>query len=138
LTRTTASFQEMPTMEIPGPLAELTKAFREYEAALVSNRPDVLDRPFLNSPVTIRYGVAENLYGHAEISAYRSRRAQAGGAPQRKIAHEVITTFGKRCRYGQYRIRPGGDWTGRSPVPDVDSHPSRLAHHCSARLPHPR
>jgi hypothetical protein len=81
-------------INLPGPLAELTKAFREYEAALVSNRPDVLDRLFLNSPLTIRYGVAENLYGHAEISAYRSRRAQAGGAPRRKIMREVITTFG--------------------------------------------
>ena len=81
-------------INLPRPLAELTKAFREYEAALVSNRPDVLDRLFLNSPLTIRYGVAENLYGHADISAYRSRGAQAGGAQRRKIMREVITTFG--------------------------------------------
>jgi Protein of unknown function (DUF3225) len=81
-------------INLPGPLAELTKAFREYQAALVSNRPDDLDRLFLNSPLTIRYGVAENLYGHADISAYRSRRARAGGAPRRKIMREVITTFG--------------------------------------------
>jgi hypothetical protein len=77
-----------------GPLAELTGAFREYETALSSNRPDVLDRLFFNSPVTIRYGVAENLYGHAEISAYRRRRAKQGGAPARKVTREVITTFG--------------------------------------------
>src|ERR1043166_6321800 len=62
--------EEMLPMEInlPRPLAELTKAFRQYEAALVSTRPDVLDRLFLNSPLTVRSGVAENLYGHADIS----------------------------------------------------------------------
>jgi len=81
-------------INLVGPLGELTAAFREYEAALISNRPDVLDRLFLNSPETIRYGVAENLYGHAEISAYRSKRAQVGGAPRRRIVREVITTFG--------------------------------------------
>lgn len=81
-------------INLPGPLAELTKAFREYETALAANRPEVLDRLFFNSPVTVRYGVAENLYGHNEISAYRTRRAQVGGAPSRKITREVITTFG--------------------------------------------
>jgi len=81
-------------LNLPGPLAELTSAFREYESALASNRPEVLDRLFLNSPATIRYGVAENLYGHSEISAYRSRRSKVGGAPSRKVTREVITTFG--------------------------------------------
>ena len=81
-------------INLPGPLAELTKAFREYEAALATNRPEVLDKLFLKSEATIRYGVAENLYGHAEISAYRSRRAKGGGAPRRKVTREVITTFG--------------------------------------------
>ena len=79
---------------LPGPLAELTAAFRRYEAALLSNKPEVLDELFLDSPLTIRYGVAENLYGHAEIKAYRARRAQVGGAAQRKVTREVITTYG--------------------------------------------
>jgi hypothetical protein len=81
-------------INLPGPLSELTDAFRRYEAALLANQPEVLDSLFLASPVTIRYGVAENLYGHDEIKAYRARRAQAGGAPGRRVVREVITTFG--------------------------------------------
>lgn len=81
-------------INLPGPLAELTAAFRQYETALLSNEPAVLDGLFWNSPLTIRYGVAENLYGLDEIKAYRTRRAQVGGAPQRRVVREVITTFG--------------------------------------------
>ncbi|MBK3662588.1 DUF3225 domain-containing protein [Bradyrhizobium diazoefficiens] len=81
-------------LNLEGPLAELTKAFREYEAALASNRQEILDHLFFNSPKTIRYGVAENLYGHREISAYRKNRSKIGGAPKRKVTREVITTFG--------------------------------------------
>ena len=44
--------------------------------------------------MTIRYGVAENLYGHDEIIAYRAKRARVGGAPNRRVVREVITTFG--------------------------------------------
>jgi hypothetical protein len=82
-------------INLPGPLAELTAAFRRYETALLSNKPEILDGLFLISPVTIRYGVAENLYGHDEIKAYRARRAQVGGAPKRRVLREVITTFGQ-------------------------------------------
>jgi len=81
-------------INLPGPLAEVTAAFRRYEAALLSNQPEVLDELFLDSPQTIRYGVAENLYGYQEVSAYRKRRAAAGGAAQRKVLREVISTFG--------------------------------------------
>jgi hypothetical protein len=91
-----ATSREDLKMEInlPGPLAELTDAFRRYETALAANQPEVLDSLFLASPVAIRYGVEENLYGHDEIKAFRARRAQAGGAPKRRVVREVITTFG--------------------------------------------
>lgn len=81
-------------INLPGPLAEVTAAFRRYEDALLSNRPEVLGELFLDSPQTIRYGVAENLYGHDEITAYRKRRAAVGGAAQRKVLREEIATFG--------------------------------------------
>ena len=84
-------------MEINTPevLAELTAAFRGYEAALSSNQPESLNEFFWNSPLAVRYGVAENLYGHDEIVAYRRRRAQVGGAPDRKVTREVITSYGR-------------------------------------------
>ena len=81
-------------LNLPGPLAELTTAFRRYETALLSNKPEVLNELFLNSPTTVRYGVAENLYGYNETKSYRLRQAERGGAAQRKVLREVITTYG--------------------------------------------
>lgn len=61
-------------MDFPQALAEVTQAFDRYEAALNSNDVAVLNELFHDSPDTIRYGPAEVLYGHAQISAYRSAR----------------------------------------------------------------
>ena len=82
-------------INIPEVLAELTAAFNEYEEALLSNKPEVLDRLFWHDPRVVRYGVAENLYGYDMISAYRKMRAGKGGAPQRSTTVTVITTYGR-------------------------------------------
>jgi len=82
-------------IDLPDVLAELTAAFEEYETALASNQPEVLVRFFWRDPRTIRYGVAENLYGSEQIAAYRAKRAQRGGAPKRKTTRRVITTYGR-------------------------------------------
>ena len=82
-------------INIAGVLAELTEAFRGYENALSSNKPKRLNDYFWKSPIAVRYGVAENLYGHDEIVAYRLQRAQVGGAPDRKVIREVITSYGR-------------------------------------------
>jgi hypothetical protein len=82
-------------IDIPEVLAELTAAFEEYERALLSNQPDVLIRLFWRDPRTIRYGVAENLYGADAIAAFRHRRAERGGAPKRKTTRCQITTYGR-------------------------------------------
>ncbi|MEM8662559.1 MAG: oxalurate catabolism protein HpxZ [Pseudomonadota bacterium] len=73
--------------------AEVEAAFAEYETALVTNDVDTLDRLFLNSPHTIRYGGGENLYGYAEIAAFRAGRSPAGLA--RTLERTVITTYGR-------------------------------------------
>ncbi|HYZ33188.1 MAG TPA: oxalurate catabolism protein HpxZ [Crenalkalicoccus sp.] len=82
-------------MEInhPETLAEVTAAFRRYEEALVTNDVAVLDELFWASPLTLRYGVGENLYGHAEIKAFRAARSPAG--LERSLSRTVITTFGR-------------------------------------------
>ncbi|MFZ5733959.1 MAG: oxalurate catabolism protein HpxZ [Pseudomonadota bacterium] len=82
-------------MEIDHPetLAEVTAAFRRYEAALVSNDVAVLDELFRDDPRTLRYGIGENLYGHAEISAFRSARSPLNLA--RDLSRTVITTYGR-------------------------------------------
>jgi hypothetical protein len=74
-------------------LAEMEVAFARYEDALVNNKVDVLDELFWNSPHTLRYGIAENLYGFEAIQAFRASRPSQG--LQRTCMNTVITTYGK-------------------------------------------
>jgi hypothetical protein len=84
-------------MEVDRPdvLAEVTAAFERYERALGENDVAALDQLFRVDPRTIRYGGGENLYGHAEIAAFRGARSPAGLA--RTISRTVITTYGRDC-----------------------------------------
>ena len=81
-------------MEINNPavLAEVEAAFARYEAALMSNDTVELQLLFWRCPQTIRYGIAENLYGHDEIGGFRAARSPVGLA--RRLSRTVITTFG--------------------------------------------
>jgi hypothetical protein len=76
----------------PAVLAEVEAAFMAYEKALNENDVAVLDASFKDAPETIRYGVAENLYGFGEIAAFRSARSPVGLV--RTIERTVITTYG--------------------------------------------
>jgi hypothetical protein len=82
-------------MEIDRPevIAEVKAAFDAYEKALVSNDVETLGALFQRDPRTIRYGVGENLYGYAEIEAFRAARSPAGLA--RALSRTVITTYGR-------------------------------------------
>lgn len=79
-------------IDIPQIKAEVQEAFDAYEHALTTNDVAVLDRLFLNDPRTIRYGVAENLYGHDEIAAFRAARPAQG--LDRELERTQITTYG--------------------------------------------
>jgi hypothetical protein len=72
--------------------AEVEAAFAMYERALVANDVATLDLLFLDRPTTIRYGAGENLYGFAEIAAFRAARPAAG--LERALDRTVITTYG--------------------------------------------
>lgn len=76
----------------PAVLAEVEAAFAAYEAALVGNDVATLDALFKDSPHTLRYGVGENLYGYAEIAAFRAGRSPVGLV--RALERTVITTYG--------------------------------------------
>ena len=82
-------------MEINLPVvrAEVEAVFARYEAALVSNDVATLRELFWRSEHTIRYGIAENLYGSDEIAAFRAARLPIGLA--RRISRTVITTYGR-------------------------------------------
>jgi hypothetical protein len=72
--------------------AELSAAFARYEDALAHNRVEVLDELFWASAHTVRYGVAENLYGIEAIRAFRAARPSVG--LMRSLQNTVITTYG--------------------------------------------
>ena len=71
----------------PETMAQLQKAFAEYEQALVANVVPTLDRLFWNSPHTLRYGAGENLYGFEEIQAFRNSR------PAKNLDRTVLRTL---------------------------------------------
>lgn len=102
----------MTDINLPDVLAEMQAVFDRYEDALVNNKVDVLDALFWNSPHTVRYGVAENLVGYAQIQAFRAARSPAGLA--RTLRHTVITTFGRDCATAMTEFhREGSASTGR-------------------------
>ena len=80
-------------INIPDVLAEVTAAFDRYKRALNENDVHVLDDSFWTSPHTVRYGLAENLYGRDEILAFRKGRSPAG--TKRRLLRTAITTFGR-------------------------------------------
>ena len=80
-------------INLPEVVAEVEAAFARYEAALVGNDVDTLGALFWRSEQTIRYGIAENLYGAGEIAAFRAARSPVGLA--RGLSRTVITTYGR-------------------------------------------
>ncbi|WOH82404.1 oxalurate catabolism protein HpxZ [Bradyrhizobium sp. BEA-2-5] len=80
-------------IDLPDVVAEVTAQFERYEKALVSNDVAVLDELFHDDRRTLRYGIGENLYGYAEIMAFRAGRSPVG--LMRKIERTVITTYGR-------------------------------------------
>ncbi|WP_280564795.1 oxalurate catabolism protein HpxZ [Chromohalobacter sp. 48-RD10] len=84
---------ETTAINLPQVVAEVRAAFEDYERALVANELSTLDAYFWKSPHTVRYGVAENLYGSDAITAYR-RSCQPVG-PGRRLRNTVITSFGQ-------------------------------------------
>ncbi|HEV8094498.1 MAG TPA: oxalurate catabolism protein HpxZ [Burkholderiales bacterium] len=80
-------------LNLPEVVAEVTAAFARYENALNANDVAMLDELFWDSPHTVRYGVAEQLYGFAEIAAFRSGRPPID--LRRELLKTVITTYGR-------------------------------------------
>ena len=80
-------------IDLPEVLAEVKEQFARYEKALVTNDVAVLDELFRADPRTLRYGVAENLYGYDAIMAFRAARSPAG--LMRRTEKTVITAYGR-------------------------------------------
>lgn len=93
------------TINAPEAVAAVTHAFETYEEALIDNDLAVLDGYFWDSEFTVRFGVAESLYGADAIQAYR-RQCQPVG-PGRTLHDTVVTTFGDAFATVSTRFRDG-------------------------------
>ncbi|MDB5939715.1 MAG: hypothetical protein JWP77_2079 [Polaromonas sp.] len=99
-------------INLPNVLAEVTRQCERYEQALVGNDVAVLDALFWRSPLTLRYGVTENLYGYDAIRDFRAGRPALGLA--RTVLKTVITTYGHDFATANLEFqRTGSDRTGR-------------------------
>ena len=84
-----------PPINDPAVVAEVTALHEAYEAALVANDVEKLTDFFWDSPLSLRFGVAESLYGAEEILAFRKARPAIDLA--RKVFNTKIVTFGGDC-----------------------------------------
>ncbi|NJO35483.1 MAG: oxalurate catabolism protein HpxZ [Rhodospirillales bacterium] len=95
-------------------VAEVRAQFERYEKALTSNDVATLTALFRVDPRTIRYGIAENLYGSGEIAAFRTARSPTG--LERTLSRTVITAYGSDCAVAStlfHRPSMGGSKVGR-------------------------
>jgi hypothetical protein len=83
----------MLEINIPEVVDEVTASFMRYERALIDQDVATLDALFWNSPHTLRFGIAENLYGHDAIATFRSGRPPIDLT--RRLMNTVITTYGR-------------------------------------------
>ena len=101
----------MLEINIPDVVAEVTAAWLGYNRALGENDVATMNELFWASPHTVRYGFTENLYGHDEISRYRSGQTRK---LDRTLGRCVITTFGRDFAYSCVETRTAGsDRQGR-------------------------
>jgi ketosteroid isomerase-like protein len=91
-------------------VAQVREAVDAYETALMANDLAALDDFFHVSPLTIRYGVAENLYGFDEIAAFRLGRS--GGSPARERLRTEIVAIGPDAAVANVEFTRTG--TGRN------------------------
>ncbi|MDP9012112.1 MAG: oxalurate catabolism protein HpxZ [Pseudomonadota bacterium] len=77
----------------PEILSEFTAQFEAYETALTDNDVAALDGFFWQSPLALRFGIGENLFGFDAIT--RFRLARHGGSPRRRLTRAVLTTYGR-------------------------------------------
>lgn len=83
----------MIQIDLPEVIAEVSAAFERYETALVTNDIETLGALFRRDPRTLRYGIAENLYGYDAIQAFRAQRSPLN--LERTRVKTLITTYGR-------------------------------------------
>lgn len=99
-------------INLPDVHAEVSEVFARYEQALVGNDVELLDELFWPSPLTVRYGVGENLVGIQAIRAFRAARSPLNLA--RELRNTVITTYARDFATAMTEfVRPSFEADGR-------------------------
>ena len=79
---------------------------------MVANDVAALDAMFWNNPNTLRFGIAENLYGYEAIASFRSSRPAIDLT--RHLKNTVIVTYGRDFATANTEFqRIGSSVTGR-------------------------
>ena len=78
---------------MPDVVAEVTDSFERYNHAIESGDSASLNGFFWNSPLTVRFGPREHLFGYEEIANFRTG-VWKPGAP-RGVEHLAVITFGR-------------------------------------------
>lgn len=76
----------------PDVVAELQVLFQDYERALVANDVEALQRFFWSSPLALRFGSTEELYGSVAIDEFRKNRVVNFSG--RKSLRQQLVTLG--------------------------------------------
>jgi hypothetical protein len=98
---------QAPCVNLPEVLAEVQAVFERYERALCANDVATLDELFWRDPRTLRFGTGENLYGHAEIAAFRAARNPP--ATRRSIRQRSLCSFGRDFAVTNIEFMRDGD-----------------------------
>ncbi len=114
-------------VDIPDVKQEMEAAFALYETALVTNDVATLEALFRDDPRTLRYGVAEILYGMDEIRAFRRGRSPLN--LMRKLDRTIITTYGRDFATANTLYHPRQRARkARTPIANLGSLRGWLAH----------
>ncbi len=73
-------------------IAEVAEEFARYEKALVDGDNETLVGFFWDDPALVRFGLADEQCGHADLRTWRL--LQPAAPPGRRLYDTVITTFG--------------------------------------------
>lgn len=85
---------------------EVAAAFADYERALMAYDVAALDGHFWADPRAVRFGVAENLYGHAAIARYRRSRSSVTA---RQLEQTAVLVIGADAAVVNTEFRYPGD-----------------------------
>jgi len=102
---------ESSAVNLPHVQNAIELLFQTYEFALMQNDLETLDRLFWQSPLAIRFGAGETLYGIDAIRNFRQARNPEN--IRRTLRNTTITTFSEDFAITTTEFERNGQPTGR-------------------------